>query len=135
MDWCWGIHILRGRNDASQKKLPLCRERLDHRHRGRICADEVGACDLASRIELRFANIEPFSCKIAPNDRLLPDYQQARTFASGRRSETFPLLSAHKLPQNSAFRRAQRLAVPRAPSELVGAVLHACYELALILFI
>nr|DAX30901.1 MAG TPA: hypothetical protein [Caudoviricetes sp.] len=26
-------------------KLPPCRERLDQQHRGRICGDQVGACD------------------------------------------------------------------------------------------
>ena len=94
----WAAAILSDCRLAPDMKLPPCRERLDHRHEGRICADEAGACGLASRIELRFANIEPSSCKIAPNDRLLPEYQHARTFASGRCSETFPLLSAHKLP-------------------------------------
>ena len=30
---------------APDNKLPLRRERLDYRHRGRSCADQVGACD------------------------------------------------------------------------------------------
>ena len=70
-------------------------------------------------------DIEPHSSPKGPRDRLSPAYQHARTFASRLRSEAFLLLSAHKIPQNGAFRRAQRLAVPRALSVSVDAGFHA----------
>ena len=114
------MHILRGRNDPSQKKPPPSRERPCHRLGGGICASVARALagaaqqtalplngQVAPRVEPEPAvpslDIEPRSSPKGPHDRLLPDYQYARTFASERHSEGFPLLSAHIMSQNGAF--------------------------------